>query len=77
MKLHHTHVAAPLTLHIHDMDCGCSVCRPASPSADDRLDAVALGQLTALGFLVATLIALIIDPTGMLALLADMIGLHA
>ncbi len=54
---------APATLH--SMHCTCWRCQPYAPAVDPRLDSTALGKLTAGGFLFATVIACIIDPTGM------------
>ncbi len=65
----------PLRVELHDIDCVCPSCRPYAPCDDQRLDATALGKLTTFGFLVATAIAAIIDPTGMAGLLRDMVGL--
>lgn len=56
---------------VHAQDCTCRECQP------DRLDAQAMALLTIVGFLVATAIALFIDPTGVIAVLADMVGVPA
>lgn len=56
---------------LHAQDCTCRECQP------DRLDAQAMALLTIVGFLVATAIALFIDPTGVIAVLADMVGVRA
>ena len=56
---------------VHAQDCECRECQP------DRLDAQAMALLTIAGFLVATAIALVIDPSGMVALLADMVGVRS
>lgn len=56
---------------VHAQNCECRKCQP------DRLDAQAMALLTIVGFLVATAIALFIDPTGVIAVLADMVGVRA
>lgn len=56
---------------IHAQDCACRHCQP------DRLDAQAMALLTIVGFLVATAIALFIDPAGVIAVLADMVGVRS
>lgn len=65
----------PVSAELHRMHCTCWLCRPYTTEADPRLDATALGKLTVAGFLVATVIACVIDPTGMAGLLRDMVGL--
>jgi len=56
---------------IHPQDCTCRQCQP------DRPHAQAMALLTIVGFLVATAIALFIDPAGVIAVLADMVGVRS